>query len=189
MNGIMWTSTHEKLHIAELWRLPDCGAPYTGAFFFRLYQSAVAAGKFEQGTLVNFSMPAVSRGLITAALEAKRAGLPVNRMIVGSNENRVLVDFLRSGRYVPDAQPQETPVPLLDIGEYPEAEALQGQDLRDTFAAYCEVERRYRNMQALVQRSAGAAISLSTAVAYTALQDHRCVTADGLQAIVLALEP
>jgi len=187
---IQFITTHKKVHIAELWRLPDCGRPYRAETYFQLYKAAVAAEKFPEGTAVNFSVPAVAAGLLTAGLEAKQAGLPVNRIIAASNENRVLTDFLRTGVYAP-RQPQPTASPLLDVGTYPEAERLRElpeETLRETFAAYSCPERRYRNMREKVWEAWGVSLANSTAVAYVALQDHRCVTADGLHAIVLSLE-
>lgn len=181
-----FVTTHKKIHIAELWRLPDCGAPYSAATYYNMYEAAVEAGKFPAGTVVNFSVPAVGRGLILAALEAKRSGLPVNRIIVASNENRVLTDFFRTGVYAP-RQPQPTAAPLLDVGEYPELEAL-GEIPPETFAAYACPARRYLNMKEKVREAWGVTLPSSTAVAYVALQDHRCVTADGLHAILLSLE-
>lgn len=181
-----FVTTHHKIHIAELWRLPDCGAPYSAATYYNMYEAAVEAGKFPAGTVVNFSVPAVGRGLLLAALEAKKTGLPVNRFLLASNENRVLTDFFRTGVYAP-RQPQPTAAPLLDVGEYPELEAL-GEIPPETFAAYACPARRYLNMKEKVREAWGVALANSTAVAYVALQDHRCVTADGLHAILLSLE-
>ncbi len=182
---ITFVTTHKKVHIAELWRLPDCGAPYRAAIYFNMSKAAVAAGKFPDGTEINFSVPGAGRGLLLAGQEAKRAGLPVNRIIVGSNENRVLTDFFRTGVYTPDPAPQPTAAPLLDLGEFPELETLEE---RQAFAAYSCPARRYRNMQEKIREAWGVGLAASTAVAYVALQDHRCVTADGLHAIVLSLE-
>ena len=185
-----FVTTHKKIHIAELWRLPDCGAPYSAATYYNMYEAAVEAGKFPAGTVVNFSVPAVGRGLLLAALEAKKSGLPVNRFLLASNENRVLTDFFRTGVYAPQP-PQPTEAPLLDVGAYPEAEALgevPPAELAETFAAYACPARRYRNMKEKVREAWGVTLANSTAVAYVALQDHRCVTADGLHAILLSLE-
>lgn len=181
-----FVTTHHKIHIAELWRLPEGGAPYSAATYYNMYEAAVEAGKFPAGTVVNFSVPAVGRGLLTAALEAKKTGLPVNRFLLASNENRVLTDFFRTGVYAP-RQPQPTAAPLLDVGEFPELEAL-GDIPPETFAAYACPARRYLNMKEKVREAWGVALANSTAVAYVALQDHRCVTADGLHAILLSLE-
>ena len=110
----------------------------------------------------------------------------MNRIIVASNENRVLTDFFRTGVYAP-RPPQPTAAPLLDVGEYPELETL-GDIPPETFAAYACPARRYLNMKEKVREAWGVTLPSSTAVAYVALQDHRCVTADGLHAILLSLE-
>ena len=43
-------------------------------------------------------------------------------------------------------------------------------------------------MKEKVREAWGVTLANSTAVAYVALLDHRCVTADGLHAILLSLE-
>ena len=98
----------------------------------------------------------------------------------------VLTDFFRTGVYAP-RQPQPTAAPLLDVGEFPELEAL-GDIPPETFAAYACPARRYLTLKEKVRAAWGVALANSTAVAYVALQDHRCVTADGLHAILLSLE-
>ena len=59
---------------------------------------------------------------------------------------------------------------------------------KSAFAAYACPARRYLNMKEKVREAWGVTLANSTAVAYVALQDHRCVTADGLHAILLSLE-
>ncbi|MEA4965284.1 MAG: pyridoxal-phosphate dependent enzyme [Oscillospiraceae bacterium] len=184
--SIRFVTTHKKIHIAALWGLPDCGAPDAKTLFFDCYRAAVEAGKFPAGTEINFCIPAVSRGLFSAACEAKQAGLPVSRVIAACNENRVLTDFFRTGRYVP-AQPARTDAPLLDVGAYPETAEIP-EDARGLFAAYSIPARRRHNMAERVLAEYGVRLAPSTAAAYVALQDHRCVTADGLHAILFALE-
>ena len=188
---IPFVTTHHKTHIAQLWRLPDCGRPYTKELIFQIVRDALEAGKFPEGTKLNFSVPACGTELLLAVREAKRAGLPIGTVIAASNENRTLTDFLRSGVYEPDASPKKTGVPLLDCGVFPGIEriaAIPEEERRETFSAYAIPERRSRNMREKVEESFGIRLPLSTAAAYVALQDHRCVTADGLYAIVLELE-
>ena len=101
----------------------------------------------------------------------------------------MLVDALRTGVYREDPAPLHTETPLLDCGSFPEVAALAARpDRQEVFAAYAIPAHRAENMQRNVLRDAGVSVSRSTAAVYTALQDHRCVTADGLHAILLALE-
>lgn len=176
-----FVTTHKKVHIAQL-----SPGPYTAQLFFDLYQDGVRAGKFPAGSEINFSIPAVSCGLFTAALAAKQAGLAINRVIAASNENRVLTDFFRRGTYVPTL-PIATDAPRLDIGNYPETAEIS-EEARTLFAAYSIPSGRRHNMMERILAEYGVALSPSTATAYVALQDHRCVTADGLHAIILSLE-
>ncbi|MBQ1282113.1 MAG: hypothetical protein IIY16_07705 [Oscillospiraceae bacterium] len=181
-----YISTQEKLHVAEVFRLPEFDLSQPSAYHI-LYRNAVMQNKIKPGTEVNICLPAVSCGALLAALEVRHE-LPINKVVLGCNENRALVDFIRTGA----AEPRDvihTESPLLDITEYPELEKLPPrEEWEGFFTAYSIPARRAKNMRALVEREKNVRIALSTAAAYTALQDHRCVTADGVHALLAALE-
>lgn len=189
--NVPFVTTHHKIHIAQLWRLPEGGRPYTKELIFRIVRDAAASGAFPEGTEFNISIPAAGTELLFSAWEAKQASLPIGKIIAASNENRVLTDFFRTGRYVPDTEPKKTAIPLLDCGEFPalgRLAAIPEMQRREAFAAFSISERRSRNMREKVEEAFGVHLPLSTAAAYVALQDHRCMTADGLHAIILELE-
>jgi len=50
---------------------------------------------------VVFSVPSGNFGNLSAGLMAKKMGLPVHRFIAATNENRVVPEYLESGRYLP----------------------------------------------------------------------------------------
>ena len=186
-----FVTTHKKIHIAQLWKLPDCGAPDTADTYRCWYERAVELGLFPEGTEVNFCVPAVDRRFWMAGLAAKEAGVLIRKILVASNENRVATRLIREGVYEEDSAPAVTAAPLLDVGRYQEAEALlrlPAETRRGLFAAYSCPERRWRNMQEKVREAWDVSLAPSTAVSYVALQDHRCVTADGLHAILFSLE-
>jgi threonine synthase len=68
------------------------------------------------GQPMDVCVPTGNFGNILGAYYAKRIGVPIGRMIVASNENRVLADFVASGVYdISDRRFVTTPSPSMDI--------------------------------------------------------------------------
>lgn len=65
-------------------------------YYFSAYRKLKEPGK----NLV-FSVPSGNFGNICAGMLAQRMGLPVDHFITGTNANRVVPDFLKSGEYKP----------------------------------------------------------------------------------------
>ena len=61
------------------------------------FTSAVALG--APGRKISFTVPTGNFGDILAGWIAKRMGLPIERLVIATNENDILVRALRSGRY------------------------------------------------------------------------------------------
>ena len=86
------------------------------AYYVSAYADMVAAGGVVAGQPIDVCVPTGNFGNILGAYYAKRIGVPIGRMIVASNENRVLADFIASGVY--DISSREfviTPSPSMDI--------------------------------------------------------------------------
>lgn len=68
---------------------------------------------------VSFSVPTGNFGDVCAGYITKRMGLPVDRLIVATNENDVLDEFFRTGQYRPRsaAETQATSSPSMDISK------------------------------------------------------------------------
>jgi len=68
---------------------------------------------------VSFAVPSGNFGNIFAGYVAKRMGLPIRRLVLATNENDVLDEFFRTGRYRPrKAQDvQSTSSPSMDISK------------------------------------------------------------------------
>ncbi len=68
---------------------------------------------------VSFCVPSGNFGNVFAGWVAKRMGLPIQQLIVATNENNVLDEFFSSGRYRvrPAAQTQVTSSPSMDISK------------------------------------------------------------------------
>jgi threonine synthase len=76
------------------------------------FTSAVSLG--APGRAVSFSVPTGNFGDVLAGWYAKRMGLPVERLIVATNENDILARALGSGEYRP-AGVKPTQSPSMDI--------------------------------------------------------------------------
>ncbi len=85
------------------------------AYYFSTYCDLLNAEEIELGQLVNFVVPSGNFGNILAGYYAKRMGLPVQHLIVASNENDVLTDFFSTGRYDAQRPFHKTISPSMDI--------------------------------------------------------------------------
>ncbi|MFD0589904.1 threonine synthase [Paenibacillus sp. GCM10027627] len=81
-------------------------------YFYSYFQVAKANG--GQLDKVNFSVPTGNFGDIFAGYLAKRMGLPVNKLILATNENNILERFIHEGVYMP-GDFRSTYSPSMDI--------------------------------------------------------------------------
>ena len=79
------------------------------------YGTLVKNKKIRLGNKVNFTVPTGNFGDILAAYYAKKLGLPINKLICASNENNVLTDFFKTGKYDRQRQFHLTNAPAMDI--------------------------------------------------------------------------
>ncbi|OGG66344.1 threonine synthase [Candidatus Kaiserbacteria bacterium RIFCSPHIGHO2_02_FULL_55_20] len=84
-------------------------------YYFYGYFRATASNKER----VSFAVPTGNFGDILAGYIAKRMGLPVKDLIVATNENNVLEEFFRTGRYRPrkGSEVAATSSPSMDISK------------------------------------------------------------------------
>jgi threonine synthase len=82
-------------------------------YYFKGYFAATR-GDSEQ---VSFAVPTGNFGNIYAGYLALRMGLPVKRLILASNENNVLDEYFKSGRYRVRKPVVETSSPSMDISK------------------------------------------------------------------------
>lgn len=68
-------------------------------YYFYAYSQMVKDGHIKAGESINFSVPTGNFGNILAAYYAKECGLPINKLICASNDNKVLFDFFNDGIY------------------------------------------------------------------------------------------
>lgn len=76
------------------------------------FYAALALGAPDR--LVNFSVPSGNFGNVFAGYAARKMGLPINRLIIGSNSNDILTRFFHSGR-MEQRMPNATISPSMDI--------------------------------------------------------------------------
>ena len=84
-------------------------------YYFKGYFAATT----QAGQRVEFAVPSGNFGNILAGHVARRMGLPIERLILATNENDVLDEFFRTGRYRPrtTAQTHATSSPSMDISK------------------------------------------------------------------------
>jgi threonine synthase len=110
-------------------------------YYFKGYLSVVR----EIGEPVSFSVPSGNFGNIFAGHIARQMGLPIRRLILATNENDVLDEFFRTGRYRvrSSAEVKQTSSPSMDISKASNFERfvfdLTGRDARAVQALWRQV--------------------------------------------------
>ena len=84
-------------------------------YYFAAYAQLLRAGAIQAGDEVEFCVPTGNFGDILAGYYAKRLGLPVAKLIVASDKNNVLYDFLTTGTYDRKRPFYTTTSPSMDI--------------------------------------------------------------------------
>ncbi len=84
-------------------------------YYFFAYTQLVKQKEIGFGAKVNFCVPTGNFGNILACYYAKKAGLPVNKIICASNDNNVVPDFLNTGVYNKNRDFITTISPAMDI--------------------------------------------------------------------------
>ena len=84
-------------------------------YYFKGYFAATSSNDQQ----VSFAVPSGNFGNIFAGYVAKRMGLPIRRLVLATNENDVLDEFFRTGRYRPrpSSDVQATSSPSMDISK------------------------------------------------------------------------
>ncbi len=84
-------------------------------YYFKGYFTATRSND----EMVSFAVPSGNFGNIFAGHVAKRMGLPIHRLVLATNENNVLDEFFRTGRYRPRkaSEVHATSSPSMDISK------------------------------------------------------------------------
>ena len=84
-------------------------------YYVYAYAKLLANGEIKDGEKINVVVPTGNFGNILAAFYAKNMGLPINKFICASNENKVLYDFFTTGEYDRNREFVLTTSPSMDI--------------------------------------------------------------------------
>ena len=111
------------------------------------YFSGYRAVTLTHGGPVDFAVPSGNFGNILAGHVAREMGLPIRRLILATNENDVLDEFFRTGRYRPrrTAETRATSSPSMDISKASNFERyvfdMVGRDPAVLRALWAHIER------------------------------------------------
>ena len=84
-------------------------------YYVYAYAKLYANGEIEKGEKVNVTVPTGNFGNILAAYFAKQMGIPFDKLICASNDNKVLYDFFTTGEYDKNREFILTNSPSMDI--------------------------------------------------------------------------
>lgn len=84
-------------------------------YYVYAYVKLLKEKRIKNGEKINVVVPTGNFGNILAAFYAKQMGLPVDKLICASNENKVLYDFFKSGTYDRNREFVLTSSPSMDI--------------------------------------------------------------------------
>lgn len=84
-------------------------------YYVYAYAKLLENEEIEEGEKINVTVPTGNFGNILAAYFAKQMGVPIAKLICASNENKVLFDFFKTGKYDRNREFVLTSSPSMDI--------------------------------------------------------------------------
>ena len=84
-------------------------------YYVYAYSKLYAEGEIAKDEKINVVVPTGNFGNILAAYYAKNMGLPIDKLICASNDNKVLYDFFTTGTYDKNREFMLTTSPSMDI--------------------------------------------------------------------------
>ncbi len=84
-------------------------------YYVYAYAKLLSDGEIAEGEKINVVVPTGNFGNILAAYFAKNMGIPIEKLICASNENKVLFDFFETGVYDRNREFMLTNSPSMDI--------------------------------------------------------------------------
>ena len=84
-------------------------------YYIYSYLELVRTNKIKFYDKINITVPSGNFGNIYAAYLAKKLGVPINKLIIASNENNVLTELFHTGYYKTNRTLEKTSSPSMDI--------------------------------------------------------------------------
>lgn len=84
-------------------------------YYVYAYAKLLQNEEIQSGEQINVTVPTGNFGNILAAYYAKQMGVPIAKLICASNENKVLFDFFKTGKYDRNREFVLTSSPSMDI--------------------------------------------------------------------------
>lgn len=181
-------------------------------YYVYAYAKLFKNQKIQGGEKINVAVPTGNFGNILAAFYAKQMGLPIDKLICASNENKVLYDFFRSGTYDRNRDFVLTSSPSMDIlissnlerliyriagtpernqelmnalkeaGQYEITKEMKAQ-LEDFYGNYASEEETAQTIRELYEKT-GYVIDTHTAVAACVYRKYQKDTSDDKVAVI-----
>lgn len=183
------------------------------AYYVYAYVRLLETGDIVSGEKINVCVPTGNFGNILAAYIAKKMGLPVNKLICASNENKVLFDFFETGVYDSKREFILTSSPSMDILISSNLERLiylscgcdgdlcaglmndlsvEGRYevtskmkdfMRDFVGGYADEDKNFKSIKSLYDTT-GYIIDTHTGVALAVYEDYKNTTNDATKTII-----
>lgn len=113
-------------------------------YYVYAYAKLLEGEELSEGEKINVVVPTGNFGNILAAYYARQMGVPIDRLVCASNENKVLFDFFRTGTYDRNRDFVLTTSPSMDILISSNLERLiylvTGEDSEQTAAFMTELK-------------------------------------------------
>ena len=184
-------------------------------YYVYSYAKLYADGAIKKNEKINFVVPTGNFGNILAAFYAKEMGLPINKLICASNDNKVLYDFFSTGEYNKNRDFILTSSPSMDILISSNLERLvykiAGSDsvknsefmnglskagkyvisddmkskLKDFYGNYSNEEETAETIKDLFEKT-GYIIDTHTAVATSVYNKYKIETNDNTKAVIVS---
>ncbi|MEG1848571.1 MAG: threonine synthase [Lachnospiraceae bacterium] len=84
-------------------------------YYVYAYAQLLQSGKIKDGEKINVVVPTGNFGNILAGFYAKNMGVPIDKLLCASNDNKVLYDFFTTGTYDKNREFLLTSSPSMDI--------------------------------------------------------------------------
>jgi len=184
-------------------------------YYVYSYAKLYADGAIKKNEKINFVVPTGNFGNILAAFYAKEMGLPINKLICASNDNKVLYDFFSTGEYNKNRDFILTSSPSMDIlissnlerlvykiagsDSFKNSEFMNGlskdgkyvisddmkSKLKDFYGNYSNEEETAETIKDLFEKT-GYIIDTHTAVATSVYNKYKNETNDNSKAVIVS---